>query len=842
MKLKSILQPLFSLTLLAMLVAALSADSPAAHAADWSEADEAPLAAAMTATNAAGAGEHAITLTADITLTAPLPAIDNPAATRITLDGGNFTLNAAGVGTALNIGQSTTVTIKNITITGGAGNSWPGGQSGGGVANLGDLTILDSIITGNSAANGGGIVNSGNTLISPVLVLDGVQLIGNEATQFGGGLYNRAGGGTAAVAIRNSAILNNVTQNSGGGLYNLGSSGVATVDLTDSTLAGNSADNGAGIFNNGNDGEADITINGVTLLDNIATNGGGGLFNNGNLGQATVAMTNSTISGNSAGYSGGGLLNSPNDGVAELTLLFTTLGENTAKIGGGIYNQLDGTVNLSASIISAGEKGAACTTIGGAIITSGGYNLDTDDSCGLTEASDIPGGNPALEPPALNAPGTTKTQAIGQDSDAHSQVPTGTLGCGAEIVTDQRGSVRPSPAPLCDIGAYESDYSDVVPPPPTCKTPYLPTNEAELNVAIACVNAAGPGSHTVRLANNINLTAPTTPFDNTKASEILLNGDGFILNGNLAGTVVTIEPMTTVRLLNVIITGGKGSGGPTGDWGGGIYNRGHLTIEDSSLTNNTAARGGGLANVGRDLIDDDRSISSNDTTAKVNILRSTLSGNTATDSGGAIFNVSFDNGSAILNVVNSTLSGNTAGTGGGLFNEAISGSAAAKLSYATLAGNTATTGGNGIHTVAQEEGTSSVTLTTTIVVGPGAACATPSGTLISGGYNLDDDDTCHLDEETEDLPAVDAKLLPLALNAPGKTATHALSDDSPALNVVPIGFSGCGSTITIDQRGMPRPQEAEGYCDSGAFELAASPISYFLYLPMTSGTPVDGES
>ncbi len=847
MKFKLILQPLFSLTLLALLVATLSATPPAAHAADWTVADEASLAEAITSANAAGAGEHTITMTAAITLTAPLPAINNTAATRITLDGGSFILNAAGTGTALVIRESTTVTIQNITITGGAGSSLPDGQSGGGVANRGNLTIVDSTITGNSARNGGGIINYGDNLISPVLVLDGVQLTENEVSRFGGGIYNNANGGTAVVTVNGSAVLDNIATDSGGGLYNQGLSGAATIDLTDSTVGGNTSKSGGGIFNNGNNGEAVITLNRAALIDNEASNQGGGLFNNGNLGLASVTMTNSTVSGNSAGYSGGGLLNNPNSGQAELSLVFATVADNTATLGGGILNKPGGTVNLSASIVSAGEKGAACAATGGSVITSGGYNLDTDDSCGLIETGDIPGGDPALEPLALNAPGTTQTQAIGQDSDAHSQVPTGTLGCGTDIVTDQRGATRPLPEPLCDIGAYESDYSDVVPPPPpTCEAPYLPATEAELNAAIACVNDAGPGSHAITLASNINLTASTTAFDNTEATEILLDGDGFVLNGNLSGTVVTIEPETTVRLLDIIIAGGRGSGGPTGDWGGGVYNRGHLTIESSTLTNNTAARGGGVANVGSELPlppDETRSISTGDTAATLSVIRSTLSGNIAGTDGGGILNTSSGEGVATLAVVNSTLSGNLAMAGGGLFNESTGGSATANLNYATVAGNTASAGGGGIHTVAGDEATSTVTLTATIVVdGPGTACAVPSGSIFSGGYNLDDDDTCRLHEETEDFPAADAKLLPLALNAPGKTATHALGDDSDALNVVPVGFSGCGSTVIIDQRGLPRPQEEDGFCDSGAFELTEAPTSFFLYLPMASSPAVDGGS
>ena len=43
----------------------------------------------------------------------------------------------------------------------------------------------------------------------------------------------------------------------------------------------------------------------------------------------------------------------------------------------------------------------------------------------------------------------------------------------------------------------------------------------------------------------------------------------------------------------------------------------------------------------------------------------------------------------------------------------------------------------------------------------------------SGGYNLDGDGSCGLDAAT-DVPQGQAELRPLALVAPGRTATHAL--------------------------------------------------------------------
>ena len=90
-----------ALALLALALILAAGLSPTARAADFTAANEAELAAAITAANAAGAGDHTIALTANISLTAPLPALHNPTATGITLDGAGHTLDAAGVGTAL---------------------------------------------------------------------------------------------------------------------------------------------------------------------------------------------------------------------------------------------------------------------------------------------------------------------------------------------------------------------------------------------------------------------------------------------------------------------------------------------------------------------------------------------------------------------------------------------------------------------------------------------------------------------------------------------------------------------------------------------------------------------
>jgi parallel beta-helix repeat protein len=109
--------------------------------------------------------------------------------------------------------------------------------------------------------------------------------------------------------------------------------------------------------------------------------------------------------------------------------------------------------------------------------------------------------------------------------------------------------------------------------------------------------------------------------------------------------------------------------------GGGIFSLVTATVRDSLFTDNSATEGGGIYNAAGSTLQVQNSI---------------LSGNTASDSGGGIYNL----GSAT--VQQNTLSGNTAGSdGGGIFNGA-SGTLAVKDS--TVLGNTAP-GGADLYTL-----------------------------------------------------------------------------------------------------------------------------------------------
>jgi hypothetical protein len=245
----------------------------------------------------------------------------------------------------------------------------------------------------------------------------------------------------------------------------------------------------------------------------------------------------------------------------------------------------------------------------------------------------------------------------------------------------------------------------------------------------------------------------------------------------------------TLTLIHSIVRGNKA-------WeGGGFLNLGTATFTNSAVYGNTGAEGsGGLYNAGT-----------------LTLTQSTVHGNTTIAYGGGIEN------DGILTLTQSTVSGNTAYIGGGLYNYY---SGTLTLTNSTVSGNAATAYlayGGGLY---NDEGT--LTLTSSIVAQnpAGGDCRNSYGSITSTGYNLDSDGSCQLTAPT-DQPSTDPRLGPLQDNG-GPTLTHALLPGSPAIDAIPWGTNGCGTTVFSDQRWRARPQPAGGACDIGAYEVAVA--------------------
>jgi CSLREA domain-containing protein len=246
-------------------------------------------------------------------------------------------------------------------------------------------------------------------------------------------------------------------------------------------------------------------------------------------------------------------------------------------------------------------------------------------------------------------------------------------------------------------------------------------------------------------------------------------------NGGDGGGVIIEAAALNLRTSTV-------AGNDSPDWAGGVYchHNSACTIRDTTIADNTGVfRGGGLTVVG------------SATTATVE--NTTVTGNHAEGFGGG---VALFSGTTTLRFV--TIAGNS--TGPSIF----------------------VAGGGGID---RTTFAGPLTIANTIIAGNTDSDGHPdcNGPIPSSGYNHVQDTTgCAFAATTGDVTGTNPLLAALADNG-GPTDTRALASTSPAVDAIPEGTSGCGTTTAADQRGRPRPMDGDlsgsDACDKGAYEL-----------------------
>ena len=265
---------------------------------------------------------------------------------------------------------------------------------------------------GQTYANGGGVLNSGNLWLTNVTIQD------NQLT------------------CADPAPFTNCYQATGGGLFNTGA-----LLMSNSTIRNNTAYRGGGIFHNNTETQAQVFHS--TISGNQAMQSSGGLENYGR-----ISFTNATISGNTAA-SYGGIYNDESD---YLTLMNVTLAGNIATTSAAANLGNYGNLTIMNSIIAypGGFAGAVNCHNGGSW-TMGGGNLYSDSSC-LAGPGVISSTDPRLSPLAWLG-GPTMTRGLLPGSPAHNVYEGFCLDItGGTVTLDQRGQNRDH---QCDLGSFE---------------------------------------------------------------------------------------------------------------------------------------------------------------------------------------------------------------------------------------------------------------------------------------------------------------------------------------------------------------------------------------------------
>jgi hypothetical protein len=333
--------------------------------------------------------------------------------------------------------------------------------------------------------------------------------------------------------------------------------------------------------------------------------------------------------------------------------------------------------------------------------------------------------------------------------------------------------------------------------------------------------AAGTASDTINftVTGTIALGSTLPPVTDSQltisgpASLVTISGTGRV-QVMLVGTGATLA-LHHVRIANglSLFTGS----------GGGIYNKGTLTVSNSILSGNSAPNdsGGAIYNDGV-LAVTNSTFSKNNaffaggaigSSGKLTITNSTFSGNSTQFEGGGI------GAGGTLTIINSTFFENSAlSEGGGIRN--VFGTLT--ITNSTFSGNSATAGG-GIF----NNGPTS--FRNTILAGSGGGNC--SGTTIDAGYNISDDSSCGFNA-TGSHNNTDPTLDPAGLiNNGGRTKTIALLPGSPAIDAIPSAKctdqSSPPNPIISDQRLFPRPDAGEANCDIGAYEVQDAVFVHF---------------
>jgi hypothetical protein len=326
-------------------------------------------------------GKYLLTQNAGLTISTNISLVGAGARTT-TIDQSVNGLGVVGVAT------NTSAMIQGVTITGGKGTS-----AGGGIIDIGTLTLKNSAVTKNEA-DGYNFDFCPDPIngCPPPTYFPGV----------GGGIYAPGGG---------------------------------PLTIINSTISGNAANFGTG---EGADGGGIYTSDPTTIINStIADNtldGGGFISDGGGIGMTgsssiPLDLANDTLAFNNAGATSG-------------------VGGNIDMGGTGITGAIKNTVIADGSA-GSGENCA------GTMPPSAGYNLEDRNQCGFTRPTDLHTTDAKLGQPA-NHGGPTNTAALLPGSPAiNAGNPQGcTDTAGKPISTDQRGVHRPQ-GTRCDIGAFE---------------------------------------------------------------------------------------------------------------------------------------------------------------------------------------------------------------------------------------------------------------------------------------------------------------------------------------------------------------------------------------------------
>ena len=511
------------------------------------------------------------------------------------------------------------ITVRNGVAAGGAGFVVRNGAR----LETNDVAIRDNVAVN---AEGGGmvVVGEGSMAVLENTVIDGnqtadpgwpgggISVVGGGSLQMMGGRISNNqtaawGGGIRSLDIGMISLENTVIEDNqvlaggfgGAGFYLEGAAGsMRTVMLTGITLRNNSAvgagwGGGGAIRTN-----IDATISNSIITGNAALSGGGIAF-----GDGTLLIEETTIDGNTSDQGGGGL---QLFGAADVTITNGTVNDNVTGTpgGGGLLIQTSGFVMVTGTTIS----GNSVTGAAGGGFGMFGFGTLNAENVQVTNNSGAAGG-------VLYYSGSESSQATfsnslfdGNQTDfgggAFFGVGSGTLTITGSTVSNNVASGASGG------GIYTAEG--------------LSLNVSETRFTMNSTGGSGGGLWLRGMHSTLDRIIVTENTADLNGGGLSAGGETEVMNSTLSGNVAQDR-------------GGAILPVPTGT--------SPMLIQNTTISGNSAARGGGLGILG-----------------DVDLVHVTLTGNTATGEGPGLW-LSQVAGPPTVNLTNTLLSANS-GPGG----------------------------------------------------------------------------------------------------------------------------------------------------------------------------------
>ena len=648
-------------------------------------------------------------------------------------------------------GAAIEVEFDGVTLQNGHSSTSDSFVGGGAIRSTEKLTIRDSHLTNNSANANGGAINQ----IGPSLSIENSTIANNEAGRWGGGIHASLGTG-AEFTLLGSTISSNVAVHSGGGMY-LGLPDDGQIDH--STIAQNRAGQGGGI---------DVMTGDLAISN-------------------TIIADNNDAEGTSPQLS--------SEGIVELH--YSILSDNT---GTAIAPSVGDAPNANGSFV-----GTSDAPINSGLLVLGDYG-------GPMPTHDLSSASPAVDAadPLLGGDWTVKDQRgaprnvdyyfedgweVRRDIGA---VESYRVGLAFEVteagdVVDgvfANSSLREAILGLeyDRTSSFIGDDPEVIYLRQNLHGETLELEHGELQVS-EDVRIVGPGAARVTIESTtgdrvFNLIAsPNHPAPDVTIEGVTLKGGNEILGGAILSNGVDLA------LDGVVITESQAIGG------GAVYaDGGTLSVTGSTFHENSALNGGAIYATNMDGI------------FPLNIGTSTFSGNSASQSGGAIVL----NSSTTALIQRTTITENDARTTGGV--ELLS--ADAVLDTSIVSGNS----GGTFRDARVSDG---------FIAPSYSLIGDVSGTGLSVSLAPDSDGNI----VGSSFIYVGPSLEPLAMNG-GQTPTHR---PRPISRVIDAGEPGASR---VDQRGVW--VAVDGDMDSRSTVLEdMGAVEYLPNVPLTVDSALD---